>query len=546
MPSVRLPGAIVLALAAIFLSPQMLANAMVKPALASQVTTGLWILKACLLVLAVVVASWKYLPFEKAAPLATAPATASPTRTEWWMAGAFIVIGAILRLTDLGTGLWYDEIETLVNYVRLPLGQVVTTYDSQNNHLFYSVLARISILTLGESAWALRLPAALMGIASLWAAWAFARRAAGRVEGMLVLALLTFSYQHVWFSQNARGYTGLLLFTLLGSSAFLELLAGPAEGRRRAVAIYAITMALATWTHVTGAFVVLAHGLIWAALSLRSGRRERAAPLAALFLAGFGAILLYAPVLPQLFGTIMTPAPESVADTVWKSPLWMLSETVNGLRRGLPGGTVTLVLGVIVLVSGVVSYWRRNRMVTAMLLLPGIVTGTILLVLAHNLWPRFFFFAAAFALMIAVRGVFVMVRGVLPGANAVPATAALTLVILGSVMGVSRAWGPKQDYEGAARYVESVRGRDDAVVAVDLTTYPYARYYQASWPSVDNLQSLEEIERQHRKTWLLYTFPVRLSAVHPDIWHRLQSRYDTAAVFPGTVGGGAVVVMVSQ
>lgn len=545
MPSFRLAGAIILALAAVLLSPETLATAMAKPALAGPVATGLWLFKGTLLLLAVVMGLWERFPFGRGAPLAGVEATAQPTRGEWWMAGGFIAVGAFLRLTDLGTGLWYDEIETLVNYVRLPLGQILTTYDSQNNHLFYSVLARISFLIFGESAWALRLPAALLGIASLWAGWRFARRAGGRVEGMLVLALLTFSYQHVWFSQNARGYTGLLFFTLLGSTAFLELLAGPAERRRRAVAIYAITMALATWTHVTGAFVVMAHVLIWMVLALRGGSRGRMAPLAAIALAGFGSILLYAPVLPQLFTTILTPGP-AVADTAWKSPLWMVQEMMQGLRRGLPGGTVTLVAGILVIGCGVASYWRRSRTIVGMLVLPGIVTGIMMFVLAHNLWPRFFFFAAAFALMIAVRGVFVMVRGVLPGANAVPATAALTLVILGSVLGVRRAWGPKQDYEGAAQYVESVRGSDDAVVAVDLTTYPYTRYYRASWPSVDNLQTLEEIERRHRKTWLLYTFPIRLSAVHPDIWHRLQSRYDTAAVFPGTVGGGAVVVMVSQ
>jgi hypothetical protein len=206
----------------------------------------------------------------------------------------------------------------------------------------------------------------------------------------------------------------------------------------------------------------------------------------------------------------------------------------------------TLALGVLVLGGGLVSWWRRSPAVAAMLVVPVVVTAGLMFVVAHNLWPRFFFFAAGFAMMIAVRGVFVTVRAVLPGANAVPATAALTLVILGSVLGVRRAWGPKQDYEGAARYVTSVAGQNDAVVSVDLTAYPYTRYYDTAWPSVDNLQTREEIERRHRKTWLLYTLPIRLSAVHPDIWNRLQSRYDTAAVFPGTVGGGAVVVMVSR
>jgi len=63
---------------------------------------------------------------------------------------------------------------------------------------------------------------------------------------------------------------------------------------------------------------------------------------------------------------------------------------------------------------------------------------------------------------------------------------------------------------------------------------------------VDNLAALEAAEGQHGRTWVLYTFPIRLAAVQPEIWSRLESRYDTAAVFPGSVGGGAIVVLVSR
>ena len=44
----------------------------------------------------------------------------------------------------------------------------------------------------------------------------FGTEAANRKEGLLGAALLTFSYQHVWFSQNARGYTALLFLNERG------------------------------------------------------------------------------------------------------------------------------------------------------------------------------------------------------------------------------------------------------------------------------------------------------------------------------------------
>ena len=93
--------------------------------------------------------------------------------------------------------------------------------------------------------------------------------------------------------------------------------------------------------------------------------------------------------------------------------------------------------------------------------------------------------------------------------------------------------------------VEQSRGPDDAVVTVDLTVMPYREWLGKDWEVVRNAGALEAIEAAHRRTWLLYTFPVRLAVVQPGIWQRLGSRYRKAAEFPGTLGGGAIVVMVT-
>src|SRR5262249_10083457 len=145
-------------------------------------------------------------------------------RTEKFAIGGLVVCALGLRLYDLGDGLWYDEIRTLVGYVRQPVGVIVSTFESQNQHLLYSLLARLSVAVLGESAWSLRLPAAVFGAASIWAAYWFGRLVTGRREALLAAGLLTFSYHHVWFSQNARGYSGLLCLTLVASGLFLRLL----------------------------------------------------------------------------------------------------------------------------------------------------------------------------------------------------------------------------------------------------------------------------------------------------------------------------------
>ena len=124
-----------------------------------------------------------------------------------------MALGAGLRLYALDRGLWIDEVTTFVEYARPAFGDIFTTYGSKNQRFLFSLAAHASIAAFGEHAWSLRLPAAFFGIATLWAIWLFGREVTGRTESLLAVTMLTFSYQHIWFSQNARGYSGLLFWT---------------------------------------------------------------------------------------------------------------------------------------------------------------------------------------------------------------------------------------------------------------------------------------------------------------------------------------------
>lgn len=537
---------LLLALLAAAIPPQALAAALTGAA-APQVVTGLWILKGALLLLAGFLALARRIDLQGSGAL-LAPREDEPVGG-WvsWTVAALLVVGAALRLHRLGEGLWFDEIQTLVDYVRLPLGRIVTTFDSQNQHLLYSISAKLAVAALGESASALRLPAVIFGVASLWAAYRFGREVAGVRTGLLTAGLLTLSYHHVWFSQNARGYTGLLLWTLLGSLAFLRLLRDPEAGWGW-ILVYGLAMALGAYTHITSAFTSAAHAVLL--LALAWGARQRSPkgwirPALSLGASALIGLVLYAPVLPQFIHTLLTPGPHAAA-TAWQNPLWLAAETLRGLAAGLPGGWAGLVAGVVVIGAGLWSIWREEKGVVVLLVLPGVFTGAAMAAISHNLWPRFFFFSAGFAALIAVQGGFALARLVLRERGVWAATAATLLVTLGSGLTVPRAWGPKQDYAQAAAFVAGHRAPGDAVVTVDLTIFPYERYAQCPCTAVQGLAALEAVEQSHPRTWVLTTFPIRLASVEPEIWERLQTQYDTAAVYPGTVGGGAIVVMVRR
>lgn len=467
-----------------------------------------------------------------------------------WLA-ALLVVAAVLRVVGLEDGLWFDEVKTLVRYVTLPLGQIVTTYDDQNQHVLYSILARLSTDVLGATPSALRLPSVLMGVASLWATYRFGREVTDRVEALLATGLLTFSYHHVWFSQNARGYTGLLLWSLLASALFLQLVRNDRPHRYALALAYGASIALATYTHITAVVVFGAHLLIaawtWWRHRARADRPTPApGPLAwGLVLGVTLSLQLYAFVLPQVAGTLLTPSSGGLG-IEWKDPVWLMRETLSGLSRGLPGGWIALFGGGAIAVAGLAGYWKEHPRAVGVMILPVAITAGIILALGHNLWPRFFFFSAGFGALIVVRGLFVVTKLVVPRHAAVAGSAVATLVILGSVTTVPAAWGDKQDYVGAAGFVDEHRSDADAVVMLDMCILPYQEYWGRDWLIVADAEELQRVERMHSRTWLVYSFPASLQTMQPDVWDRMQTDYRTAATFPGTVNGGDIVVMVSE
>ena len=82
-----------------------------------------------------------------------------PSRPRPLMAAILLLILLVafaLRLYGLNGGLWIDEIFTYVNYLGLPFGEIITTYDSNNQHYLYTLLARASFQIFGESSWSIK------------------------------------------------------------------------------------------------------------------------------------------------------------------------------------------------------------------------------------------------------------------------------------------------------------------------------------------------------------------------------------------------------
>ena len=457
---------------------------------------------------------------------------------------SIILASLALRLFRLNDGLWLDEILTEVNYARASFREIVTTYDSQNQHFLYSILAHTSFLIFGESAWALRLPAVLFGVTSIWALFLLARQVASTREALLACALLAFSYHHIWFSQNARGYTGLLFWTIISGYLFIR---GIKEEHIKIWILYALAAAFGAYTHITMVFVVFGHFTIY--LGILYARRKQKWLGKWIPLLGFGLAMaftfqLYAPVLPQAFGGTIQQG-SHVA--FWKNPLWTLFEFVRGFKISFIS-IIPAFIALTIFVAGLWSFVNENRTLVALIFLPLVFLLGTALIMRHHLWPRLFFFVLGFGVLIVVRGcmqIGSITHRLLKFQRLTAFQLGTTLciiIILVSVVSVPSVYGPKQDYLGAISFLKKNRIPGDVIVTVGAAAIPFKHYYGVDWKEVEGAEDLKAIRSQAKRTWLAYTLPPHLEAAYPEIMEIIRNDFKLIKQFYGTLNGGTIFI----
>lgn len=475
-------------------------------------------------------------------------------RSRWAALAALMVVAAVLRAIGLDRDLWLDELYTLIQTVRRPLWEILTLFPGDNQHMFYSVLARISVLLFGEHPWTLRLPSVMFGVGAVPALYFLARELTTRREALLAATVLTVSYHHVWFSQNARGYTGMLFWTLLCTT---YLLRGLRSVKQSHWVAYAVAAALGTYTHLTMVFVVVSHAAVCAWLLLFPSKKgaDRLAdwklPAMGITLAGVFTLVLYSPVLLQVRAYFNKPSRLEGVST----PVWAFWETLRGLRIGLGAEAGVAVAGAL-FAAGLVSYWRQSRVAAAVFVLPGLVTAAGALIARGTMYPRFYFYLLGFGVLILVRGAMVtgaalagkMSREAATSATGIEwGTVLVALLIVVSAVSLVRNYRyPKQDYGGALRFVETRVQTGEPVVTAGGIGYVYREYYGRHWAQVDSAPQLETIRGQGRRVWVLYMFPMYLERGSPELMAAIRRTCSAQQVFPGTVGGGEIFVCVAE
>jgi len=175
----------------------------------------------------------------------------------WTLLGVLLVVGTILRLYHLDfQSFWRDEM-TAVQVA----GSLEQGFDQLRNDfhppLYYFVL-HFWIELFGASEAGLRLSSVIPGVAAIFFLFRLGHYLFGLRAGLIAAGIFTFSLFQIFYAQEARSYTMLVLLSILSTEACVLWLV---ERRRSQLIYYLVASTALVYIHHFGWFVLAAQNL---------------------------------------------------------------------------------------------------------------------------------------------------------------------------------------------------------------------------------------------------------------------------------------------
>jgi len=389
-----------------------------------------------------------------------------------------------------------------------------------------------------------------------------ARIALCRAASVAAALLLGVAYHHIFFSQNARGYSAYLLFALVSSGLLCRALQRDSL-RTWLLYVASLVLGLASLLNtmfVTGGHLLVASGVVlWFATRGGSVPRALIKRLVVVYAAaGVLSLHLYALVLPQAY-VYMRAVYTQPSSGYSLLSLEFFREVMRGLEAAIvsagPLALPILAAGAVVGTAGLWLLFRAHWLLASVLVIPLVLTAAFLVVNGLAASPRFFLMGLFPAILTGVLILeFFTVR--LPRSWNRPVTgrafAALTVLVAGGALIPLRPYyaTPKQPFRASLQYIQTERRPGDVVVSVFLTDGGY-RYYGKEFGLNDAntyfARTEEEFDRAlaahpRERIFIATTLHRILGVSQPNLWERIRSEWRPVRVFPATIGGGELTV----
>ncbi len=212
---------------------------------------------------------------------------------------AFLILGVFLRFWNLDLqSLWGDELFSVLNASLGSLGETLVSFESETNPPLHGVLLHFWIQCFSNSPFSVRSFSAVVATFTLII---ILFRYLKSKEGTDLYAFVFFSvsYGAVYYAQEARSYSLLILFSTLLVWVFLEMIHNIANDTQsiKTFSKFLIFGTLASYTHYFG-ILFLAH--LYLSLIVQSIIQKRWKTIQFLLLSGVLQLLLYSPEIYKL------------------------------------------------------------------------------------------------------------------------------------------------------------------------------------------------------------------------------------------------------
>ena len=300
-------------------------------------------------------------------------AAGAPTRATPIVAG-LTVAAAALRLVGIGhQSFWYDESFTVVlvhHSLDRMLGLVPQT---ELTPPLYYCLAWVWARVFGYGEGGLRSLSALAGVATVPVMYWVGGKLISRRAGLIAAALVCCNPLLIWYSQEARSYSLLVLLATLSLLAFAYVrLPQPS---RRQLGVWALAASLTLATHYYGVVIVVPEALwlLWV------HRRDRRVLLAVTAVGAFGLALLPIAIgqRPNASWIARWPLDQRLSQV---APQYLLGTGAPARTWLKLGGAAAVLLAVVMLAWRADSRERRGAVVSGMLAVTGFLLSLGLVV----------------------------------------------------------------------------------------------------------------------------------------------------------------------
>lgn len=406
-----------------------------------------------------------------------------------------MVLAVIYRLEFIYSSLHHDEAYTIMAFAH-SLWSAVTDYHLPNNHVFHSILVYLSTQLFGIQPWAVRLPAFSAGVLLSPAVYALGKRFYDHWTGIAAALLVALSPALIGYSDNARGYTLVALFTLL-----LLNLGGLVCTTKNTFAWVLISLISALGMY-TVPVMLFPFGILYVWLFLEnltegpSPYRSRWDFLHYWLISGFGAafltLLFYTPILvysgPQkLIGNaFVTPLPRGA---LWVTLAHRFSDTWAEWTFRVP--LMVIILLLIGLVLSLVFHRQLSRHRIPVQLAATLWIIALLIIQRPNAWSKVWVFLLPLLLLWATAGLVGPLR--LNLFKSIPLEAIVVILAIGwgiwhaawLAPQLSELWLAHGAEERAVMYIKSVQAVGDKIVVAPPDDAPV--WYYAELHGIPNI-----------------------------------------------------------